>query len=76
MLLKLLKILSEPGSNSNTDLLMLCYLGNYTEDSLQRIAKSTAMSKILEETLLPHYKERQYILRIRLMLNTELLVTR
>ena len=34
-----------------------CHVGNYTEDSLQRIAKSTEMKKIVAEKLLPHYKE-------------------
>ena len=33
-------------------------VGNYTEDSLQRIAKSMVMSKLLKEKLVPQYKER------------------
>ena len=35
--------------------------GNYTEDSLQRIAKSVVMSKLLKEKIVPHYKERYNI---------------
>ena len=38
---------------------MFIYIaGNYTEDSLQRIAKSVVMSKLLKEKIVPHYKER------------------
>ena len=32
-------------------------LGNYTEDSLQRIAKSMEMSKLLNQKLIPQYKD-------------------
>ena len=34
------------------------YPGNYTEDSLQRIAKSLVMTKLLKEKIVPQYKER------------------
>ena len=38
--------------------IIFIFLGNYTEDSLQRIAKSMEMARLLEEKLIPHYKNR------------------
>ena len=37
-------------------LMQLC--GNYSEDSLQRVAKSLEVKKCLVEKLMPHYVER------------------
>ena len=44
--------------NSDFKAGLLNLAGNYTEDSLQRIAKSVVMSNLLKEKVVPHYKER------------------
>lgn len=44
------------GAKASTKLSIII-LGNYTEQSLQRIAKSMEMSKLLKQKLVPHYKD-------------------
>ena len=36
----------------------IIHIGNYTEQSIQRVAKSMNMKKELREKLVPHYKDR------------------
>jgi hypothetical protein len=34
-----------------------CIIGNYTDPSIQRVAKSMNMAKVLREKLVPQYKD-------------------
>jgi hypothetical protein len=38
--------------------ILFLFAGNYTEQSIQRVAKSMNMAKALKEKLVPTYKDR------------------
>ena len=50
---------------------LLNLAGNYTEQSIQRVAKSMNMTKVLREKLFPHFKDwyliRFCIIKIKLI---------
>ena len=39
----------------------LSVLGNYAEETLQRVGKGTDVTKLVREKLFPHYKDRYHI---------------